>query len=114
MGFNSTVVIINDALDQISNDANFGKKLADAVRSMNGYGDLRIDIPAGNHCNAAHVVETHHADTTAVVTVGGNLGILRALTHGWTNTPETQKKLLDEWAEKLAYRLVKVKPVAAK
>lgn len=110
MGYNTSVVVINNALDQIANDQNFGKNLAEAVRSLSGRAPgTRIDVAAGNHCNAAHVVETHHADQTTIITVGGNLGLLRASAYGWTDTPETQKALLAAWAEKLGYHLVKNK-----
>lgn len=32
MGYNTTVVVYNDALDQIANDPEFGKKLVAAIR----------------------------------------------------------------------------------
>jgi hypothetical protein len=75
MGFNTTVVVLNDALDQIANDPEFGKKLADAIRCI-GYrpGPHSLYVTAGNHSNAASVVETHHSSMTVVVAVGGNYG----------------------------------------
>jgi molybdopterin biosynthesis enzyme MoaB len=112
MGYNTTIVVINDALNEIETDPEFGKKLAQAIRSM-GYGNNdRIDVAAGNHVNAAHVVESHHADSSVVVTVGGNLGLVRASAYGWTNTRETQTKLLKEWASTLGLEVVeKIKAV---
>lgn len=82
MGYNTTVVVYNDALGDIENDPEFGKNLAIAVREAwnlgrnlrgNGYHDT-VNIRAGNHANAAVVVETHHADEMVVVAVGGNMG----------------------------------------
>jgi len=75
MGYNTTVIVMNDALGQIENDPEFGKKLAAAIRA-NGLRNKPVDVDAGYHGNAATVIETHHADFTAVVGVGGNTGIV--------------------------------------
>ena len=78
MGLNTTVVVINDELDQIENDPNFGKNLVEAIREL-PTGRKNIDVRAGNCVNAASVVESHHADFDVLVKVGGNLGeIVRA------------------------------------
>lgn len=79
MGFNTTVVILNDDLHIVENDPEFGKKLANAIRSMRSSASEKpIDVSArsGNctACNAASVIETHHADNTILVRVGGNTG----------------------------------------
>jgi len=70
MGMNTTVVILNDALHQIENDPEFGKNLSHSIMTHHNGGDVR----AGNHCNAAQVIETHHADDNVIVVVGGNRG----------------------------------------
>lgn len=72
MGYNSTVVIFNDALDSIANDPEFGKKLAAAISQANCY-NKPISISA-SHGTAAIVVETHHADYDVLVKVGENRG----------------------------------------
>lgn len=72
MGYNTTVVILNDALGQIAKDPKFGEKLARAIMEVRR--DKPVDVSAGNHCNAALVVETHHADETVFVAVGRNYG----------------------------------------
>lgn len=74
MGYNTTVVILNDALGEIATDPEFGKRLADAIAQarrgkpvvVGAHGERDI------HCNAALVVETHHADDEVTVIVGGN------------------------------------------
>lgn len=77
MGYNTTVVVMNDALSYIRDDPEFGARLADAVsRAIMG---KPIDVAAharsgGIHCNAATVIETHHADSDVLVRVGGNRG----------------------------------------
>ena len=106
MGYNTTIVVMNDAISQIEGDPLFGKKLAQAMREASGANGQRIDIPAGNHANAAHVVECHHADATAVITVGGNLGIAQVHAHGWRHhEKDTQVRLLEQWAEKLGMQV---------
>lgn len=79
MGYNTTVVVLNDALDAIASDPEFGRRLRDAITR------LRHDKPEnvgahgdrGIHCNAALVIETHHADHDVTVVVGGNRGFVK-------------------------------------
>ena len=105
MGMNTTVIVLNDALAEIENDRNFGKKLAQAIREQAGHLVCdRVDVPAGNHANAAAVVEQHHSSATAVVAIGGNYGSLLALLHNIArhHTAEDQQKiirLLKSWIE---------------
>lgn len=99
MGYNTTIVVMNDAIDQIESDPNFGKNLAAAVRELSDGIRDRIDVPAGNHVNAAHVVETHHADQTAVVTVGGNLGVHQHTHRGWRHHElQGARAIAAQWA----------------
>jgi hypothetical protein len=107
MGFNTTVIVMNDAVDQIANDPTFGKKLAQAIMGM--FGDRRpIDVSAGNHLNAATVIESHHADNTALVAVGGNFATALLQTCGYRHHEvQGQEQLLRELADKLGYRISK-------
>lgn len=106
MGYNTTVVVYNDALGTIAKDPEFGKNLAKAISQMTGR-DEHIDVPSGSHANAAMVVETHHADNTALITVAANLGIKHLEVGGW-NHHETagQERVLREWAHRLGFDLV--------
>lgn len=74
MGYNTTVLILNDALGEIAEDAEFGKRLAQAImRIRNGKPECVAAVGKhGIHGNAALVVETHHADHDVLVRVGGN------------------------------------------
>lgn len=72
MGYNSTVVVMNDALDQIRNDPDFGRKLADAIAVVQR--GKSVDIRSGYHANAAIVICSRHADWTTYIKVGGNYG----------------------------------------
>jgi len=107
MGFNTTVVVMNDAGDQIANDPTFGKKLAQAIRGM--FGDRGpIDVSAGNHLNAATVIESHHADNTVLVAVGGNFATALLQTGGYRHHEvQGQEQLLRDLADKLGYRISK-------
>lgn len=117
MGFNTTIVIRNDALHQIKDDPEFGRKLVDAILNLNDprYKGRLLEVPAGNHANAAQVVETHHADLTSIVTVGGNLGVHHGTFGGWRHTEEkAQRDLVRMWAEKLGMKVTYTEPEAKK
>ena len=77
MGFNTTVVVLNDALSYIAEDPEFGRRLYDAIsnlsRDKRGYVSAH-SVHGGVYCNAATVIETHHADHDVTVVVGGNRG----------------------------------------
>ena len=74
MGFNTTVVVLNDALGEIAEDAQFGERLAAAIRQVQRGKPVNVAAHGkhGIHCNAALVVETHHADQDVLVRIGGN------------------------------------------
>lgn len=75
MGFNTTIVVSNDTLDAIAEDKNFGKKLVQAILRVDNK-PISVSAVSKNiiHCNAAEVVETHHADQFVAVAVGCNSG----------------------------------------
>jgi hypothetical protein len=108
VGFNTTMIVLNDALHAIENDKDFGKKVAQAIRDLNLRPDdgRGIDISSGNNANAATVVEQHHADYSVLCAVGGNcvtvLGSVLAFRH---NTEPVQYQLLKMLADKLGYIL---------
>lgn len=107
MGHNATLVIIADALGQIERDPQFGQKVAEAYRQMQMDPGTRVAIDAGNHSNAAHLVESHHADTTVLVAVGGNLGVAQAQVFGGDPTSkDVQVRLLQRMAQNLGLELV--------
>ncbi len=86
MGYNTTLVLLNDALPEIARDKDLGAQIADAVRTFDFRRNSKfrqdaenpktLSIPAGNHCNALAVVSSNHADFTALVATGGNTGRL--------------------------------------
>lgn len=103
MGFNSTLLILNDALHDIRDDKDFGKKVHDAITQIVTYGEM-VDIHSGSHVNAASVIETHHADSLKVIAVGGNTA--KILGYGG-NYRFTEEQILMTLAERLGYSLKK-------
>lgn len=104
MGYNTTVVVLNDALDQIAKDQTFGKKLVDAIISepVRTHSPHSQYVSAGNHANAAEVIESHHASYDAMILVGGNTGKAYL-----DMTDEEKLRQLKMMASTLGYRLSK-------
>ena len=73
MGFNTTVVILNDRLGDIEKDEGFGKKLVQAISSLSIPEEHRRHVP-GLH--GTTVLETHHMDVVVSVDVGGNTAVV--------------------------------------
>jgi hypothetical protein len=108
MGWNTTVVIMNDGIDAIGADPEFGAKLRRAVIGFRVHGAR--DVPAGNHCNPCRVIEQHHADDIIAVAVGGNTGQILGYIGGYTldlTTENGQRNALEALASKYGYRLTK-------
>lgn len=112
MGYNTTVVILNDAIHQIKDDPEFGKNLHDAVLGLALPEKYRSRyVPSGHHCNAAEVIEHHHADGIKLVAVGANTGWDLEVEVHYTEAhkPGTalQEVLLRALADKLGYRVAR-------
>lgn len=104
MGYNSTFMIFNDNLFQIEKDQNIGKKLHDAVLEHGIRESQSAYISPG-----IEFIETHHADSNAIISVGGNCAQLIGYTHGIDNIQEEIPEILKSIASKYGYRLVKKK-----
>ena len=76
MGYNTTVVILNDGIHAIENDKDFGKKLARAISAAVSGEKQTLYSGSGN---VGEVVETHHADYDVTIKVGGNCGRVASL-----------------------------------
>ena len=113
MGFNTTIVVHNDALDSIENDPDFGKNLARAIKSHEMFSDKMVDVHSKCHCNAAEVIESHHADQVVAVAVGGNMGEVIGYAGNWRllggneNQMENHVQMLKNLADRLGYNLHK-------
>lgn len=106
MGLNTTVVVLNDGLSFIKeNPVEFVDNLYDAIMRLR---NDPIWVPCGSHCNVAEVVETHHADHTVVISVGGNCGSILGYSFGFKHRDEESKvRILKSLATEMGYRLVK-------
>ncbi len=98
MGYNATVVVLLDRLDEIKKDPKFGEKLANAIlfraSHNNPDGPRYNDIPYVP--GQTQVVEAHHADGTAIIAVGGNVGRQIGFVLGWSKDPDTIIKELEK------------------
>lgn len=106
MGFNTAVVILNDAISSIESDPQFGRTLGDAMRRV-FVQPAPIEVPAGNFCNAAYVLGSHHSSRLMPFLVGGNIGVRLDGVVLDTNPDGMEERLLHRLAEKNGYRLVK-------
>jgi len=107
MGFNTSAIILNDYLEGIRKDKDFGEKLVSAILSLSlrMHGSSGIDVHPG-----ATVLESHHADDVAVIAVGGNyMSQLGAyyMPYGRHDTEEGQVELLRRLADQFGYTLRK-------
>ena len=100
MGYNSVLVILNDRLDEIERDAEFGKKVASAIREHGSPEKHRRTYVTGQ----TQVVTVNHADTLAVVAVGANYGRVIGYGH-WTQNDDE----LIRWLERERRRKTKEK-----
>ena len=81
MGYNTAVVVMNDALSAIKDDPKFGENLYYAILEQQR--GKPVDVPAhiyrdgkvhGGHCNAATVLSSRHADEAQVMVIKCNTG----------------------------------------
>jgi hypothetical protein len=113
MGWNTTIVVMNDSLHTIAKDKNFGKKLEQAILSVSHGKTVDVSAQDGQSisCNAATVIETHHADTKVLVAVGGNMG---EVVTGYAGSYDADNlNMLRRFAEDMGYSIRK-KPVPIK
>jgi hypothetical protein len=95
MGLNTALIVRNDFLHEIKDDAEFGQKVYGAIVS-NGRGPY--------HGQSFDVLPSDHADNMQIVAIGGN--IMRRLGYGgyWTATDED---ILRNLADSMGFRLVR-------
>ena len=76
MGYNSVVLVLNDALDQIKNDKGFGENLTKAILKTGSY-NTPTDIDAGTSFDATN--------NSASTTVPGTAGYIDQISVTLTN-----------------------------
>jgi hypothetical protein len=121
MGYNTTVVILNDAWDQIKKhpsefvaqlDPLVGCGLSSSRYSIREFemGKGGIEFPVGNHCNAASVITNEHADMVSVLLVGGNYGTVLGSAHMMSRGHHDEKdvvEVLNKVLDNYGYKVVK-------
>lgn len=102
MGFNSAIMICNDAMHEIEKDpVGWWKKANSALNNISRTNDGVFGF--GSHSNYFQAICNHHADQVSIVAIGGNRA--QILGHGnWNDTPEV---LLKKLADELGYSLSK-------
>lgn len=104
MGYNTTVLVLNDALGDIENDPEFGRKLAAGIRARLVTGKP-VDVSAGRHSNGVRVIETHHSSETAIVAIGGNFGTcLHTMLGSSHHKQEVQWQMIEDTLDHLTNR----------
>lgn len=111
MGFNSTLIIMNDCLNEIKNDKNFGEKVHNAIIRYDSMNKKGIDISSGCCVNAATVIDCHHADGTSLIAIGGNYGtIISPYVYGYSHhTEKAKENILRAFANDMGFRIVRKK-----
>jgi hypothetical protein len=99
MGWNTTMLILNDHLSSIENDSDFGKRVASGVRQMGGSPTTPIEIRGGL------LIESHHADHCVPILVGGNYGWLVEKCFVRWSSSDPEKQLLEALAKKHGFDL---------
>lgn len=109
MGFNSVVLVRNDAFEPIR--AASGGFIREMIRALGDVHTLRAPLDFSGvpgHGNPAQGVWNAHADVTGVLAVGGNHASV--LYHAWNtgkhHAKEDQLALLRGWARQEGFDLV--------
>ena len=105
MGYNSTVLVLNDRLSEIeSNPEEFVKEMLNTIYGI-GCSDKSGDFYPGQ----STVMSCAHADTVTVLAVGGNCSTVlgRVYNGGIHHTEESQVGILEVLADIHGFRLVK-------
>ena len=105
MGYNTTVVVLNDALGNIEEDPEFGKNLARAIMQLSVSRGRPVDVSSKGHVNAATAIETHHADRYIASAIGGNRAVVLGDCGSWNVDDEVD--MLRRLADKYGYNLHK-------
>jgi hypothetical protein len=105
MGWNTGVLILNDAAHLMKADpARFVENLDRAMGEFNRK-DGPVDFAIGNHVNGGSVFHQSHADNVGVYAIGGNH--TRKFGEVYNGGDTNELKLLKQLADQLGFRLVK-------
>ena len=114
MGFQTGVMILNDAIGNLSDQKVAQDFCQDLLRGINLFGmdgQKKLVLRIGNHGNGATIFHEAHADTVGVYAIGKNYTSTLA-THVFglkdhaIHTPEAHLAMIRQIADALGYRLV--------
>lgn len=110
MGFNSTILILNDRLSEIERDPeDFVKEMVAGISGFgigfSGHADGQREFYPGQ----STVMSVAHADSVTILAVGGNHATVLGRVHngGHHHTKEDQESLLRQLANQYGFRLVR-------
>jgi hypothetical protein len=104
MGWNSTVVFMNDCIHALKEDPEIGEKIEQGILALS-VRKGSIDVPFKGYSGYIRVIETHHADTMVPILVGSNDGsVIEGASFIWSD-PDPEMQLLRKLAEKKGYTL---------
>lgn len=108
MGYNTAVLILNDALSDLKKDADVGRKLSNAILvSQSAAVGRATDFSIGCHANGGTVLPSEHADHVQIVALGGNsMRRLAILHYEWSKMTDPEK-LMRSLADTLGYTISK-------
>lgn len=110
MGYLSTVLVLNDALETIrENPKEFVEGMYTSIMQHSRFKrgeEWRNTWRVGGFCNPAQVIACHHADSTHVMVVGQNLGLVKHRT-GMSTSEDNWVGILRDMAAREGYKLVK-------
>ncbi len=104
MGYNTSVLVLNDCLHDIANDPEFGKNLSDACAAV-WRGKAPVAVSAGPSYGAASVIRSHHSTEYSALLFGGNTA-RNISNNAWLRDGQTDLEVLQAIADKLGFELV--------
>lgn len=105
MGFNTTILILNDAISEIDKDpAGWWEKTR---RQLQLNEEHNRDYGFGNHGNGFRVIANSHADVVNVIAVGGNYATVLGTVYNGNrghHEPEDRYRILHHVLEEMDRR----------
>lgn len=107
MGFQTVVVISNDALGAFEKDPKaFGQAILDGIARAN-YDMMQVSVPFGSYANYLHVEPSRHADhETVYVSTGNCLSVVGAYERDYIRWTKSSPQFADKLV-RVAERIVK-------
>jgi hypothetical protein len=103
VGFNSTILVLNDQLSYIEKDPE--RFVQEMVQQIHGHNYQESE----NFLAQSSVMTMTHADTVSIIAVGGNCSTVLGQFYngGRHHTEDSQIELLKNLADKYGFRLVR-------